>query len=44
MGTSGTESCEGCLQTQFKHLPSQLAVRLSPVDYKAFKPVKKFMN
>ena len=25
MGTSGTESCEGCLQTQFKHLPPQLA-------------------
>ena len=31
MGTSGTESCEGCLLTQFKHLPPQLALRLSPV-------------
>ena len=29
MGTSGTESCEACLQTQLKHLPRQLALRLS---------------
>ena len=28
---SGTESCEGCLKTHFKHLPSQLALRLSLV-------------
>ena len=31
MGTSGTESCEGCLDTQFKHLPQRLALKLSPV-------------
>ena len=31
MGTSGIESCEGCLYTQFKHLPPQLALRLSLV-------------
>ena len=31
VGTAGTEDCEGCLQTQFKHLPPQLALRLSPV-------------
>ena len=30
MGTSGTESCGGCLQTQFKHQPPQLALKLSP--------------
>ena len=28
MGTSGTEGCEGCLSTQFKHLLPQLALRL----------------
>ena len=31
MGTSGTESCEGCLQTQFKQQPPQLALKLSVV-------------
>ena len=31
MGTSGTESCEGCPQTQFKHIPPQPALKLSPV-------------
>ena len=31
MGTSGTESCEGCLQTQLKHLPLQLALKMSLV-------------
>ena len=31
MGTSRTESCEGCLWTQFKHLPSQPALRFSLV-------------
>ena len=31
VGTSGTESCEGCLQTQFKHLLPQLALKLSIV-------------
>ena len=31
MGTSGTESCEGCLWTQFKHLPPQLVIKLSLV-------------
>ena len=31
MGTSGTESCEGCPQTQFKHLPPQLALESSLV-------------
>ena len=40
MGTSRTESYEGCLQTQFKHLPPQLALKF----FKAFKSVKKSMN
>ena len=31
MGTSGTRGCEECLQTQLKHLPPQLARRLSLV-------------
>ena len=31
MGISGTESCEGCLLTQFKHLPSQVALEASLV-------------
>ena len=31
MGTFGTESCEGCLYIQFKHLPPQLALKLNPV-------------
>ena len=30
-GTSGTESCEGRLYIQFKHLPPQLALKLSLV-------------
>ena len=34
MGTSGTESCERCLQTQFKHLLPQLALKLSLVRLK----------
>ena len=29
MGTSGTESCEGCLLSQFKHLPPPPALKLS---------------
>ena len=31
MGTSVTESYEGCLWTQLKHLPPQLALKLSPI-------------
>ena len=31
MGTSGTDNCKACLWTQFKHLPPQLALRLSLV-------------
>ena len=31
MGTSETESCEGCLWTRFKHLLPQLALNLSLV-------------
>ena len=31
MGTSGTESYEGCLWTQFKHLRLQRALKLSLV-------------
>ena len=30
-GTSATESCEGCLLTQFKHLTPQLVLKLYPV-------------
>ena len=29
MGTSGTKSCEGCLYTQLKRPPQQLALKLS---------------
>ena len=29
MGTSGTETCGGCLKSQFKHFPSQLALKLN---------------
>ena len=36
MGTSGTESCEGCLWTQFKYLPPQLALKLSLVRLQSF--------
>ena len=31
MGTSGTEICDGCLWTQLKQLPPQLALKLSLV-------------
>ena len=31
MVTSGTETCEGCLLTQFKHQLPQLALKLSLV-------------
>ena len=31
MGTSGTESCEGCPLTQFKHLLPQPALKLTLV-------------
>ena len=41
MGTSGTESCEGWLWTQFKHLPPQLALRLSLVR---LPPYTKFLS
>ena len=41
MGTSGTESCERCLQTQFKHLPPQLALKLSQVRLQSFQTSKK---
>ena len=30
-GKFGTESCGGCLKTQFRHLPPQLALKLSLV-------------
>ena len=36
MGTSGTESFEGCLQTQFKYLPPQLALKLNLVRLQSF--------
>ena len=38
MGTSGTESCEGCLQTQFKHLLPQLALKLSLIRLRLKQP------
>ena len=41
MGTSGTESCEGCLQTQFNHLPPQLALKLSLVRLQSFQTSKE---
>ena len=41
MGTSGTESYEGCLQTQFKHLPPQLALKLSLVRLQSFQTSKE---
>ena len=41
MGTSGTESCEGYLQTPLKHLPPQLAVRLSLVSLLNFQTSKE---
>ena len=41
MGTSGSESCEGCLQTQFKHFPPQLALKLSLVRLQSFRTSKE---
>ena len=41
MGTSGTESCEGCLWTQFKHLPPQLALKLSIARLQSFQTSKE---
>ena len=41
MGTSGTESYEGCLQTQLKHLPPQLALKLSLVRLQSFQTSKE---
>ena len=41
MGTSGTESYEGCLQTQFKHLPPQLRLKLSLVRLQSFQTSKE---
>ena len=41
MGTSGTESCEGCLQTQLKHLPPQLVLKLSLVRLQSFQTSKE---
>ena len=41
MGTSGTESCEGCLQIQFKHLPPQLALKLSLVRLQSLQTSKE---
>ena len=40
--TSGTESCEGCLKTQFKHSPPQLALKLSLVRLDSFQTSKEF--
>ena len=41
MGTSGTESYEGCLQTQSKHLPPQLVLKLSFVRLQSFQTSKE---
>ena len=41
MGTSGTESCEGCLQTQFKHLPPQLALKSNLVRLQSVQTSKE---
>ena len=41
MSASGTESYEGCLQTQFKHLPPQLALKLSLVRPQSFQTSKE---
>ena len=41
MGTSGTESYEGCMQTQFKHLPPQLALKLSLARLQSFQTSKE---
>ena len=35
MGSSGTESCERCPQTQFNHLLPQLALKLSLLRLRA---------
>ena len=42
MGTSETESYEGCLWTKFKHLPPQLALKLSLVRLVLRKPDVRF--
>ena len=41
MSTSGTETYEGYLQTQFKHLPPQLALKLSLVRLQSFQASKE---
>ena len=41
MGTSGTESCEECLWTQFKNLPPQPALKLSLVRLQSFQTSKE---
>ena len=41
MDTSGTESYEGCLQTQSKHLPPQLALKLILVRLQSFQTSKE---
>ena len=41
MGTSGTESCEGRLQAQLKHLPPQLGLKLSLVRLQSFQTSKE---
>ena len=41
MSTSGTETYEGCLQTQFKHLPPQLALKPSLVRLQSFQTSKE---
>ena len=35
-GTSETESCEGCLYTQFKHLPPRPALKLGLIGLSHF--------
>ena len=42
VGTSVTESCEGCLQTQFKHLPLQPALILSLQSWKNIRRLFKY--
>ena len=41
MSTSGAETYERCLQTQFKHLPPQLALKLSLVRLQSFQTSKE---
>ena len=40
MGTSGTESCEGCLWTQFKHLTSTTSTQIES-GYTTFTSARK---